>query len=314
MNNKPYFKTDKKVNDLYSAYPFPNFSIKTKKDIYKLQIYRLVYGLTKSYLALYRNKKIKILDVGCGTGELMLGIAKKNMMISALDRNKNSLLEAVKKSKIIGVRNVKFEGFDINRDKLPSSHFDFVYSIGVLHHLPNPESAFRKMVKSVKVGGYVTIGLYNPYGRMHIRIKRKLVRLLAGSSLGKRTEVARRLFYRRNLLPHELTFIADCYAHPLEKYYSFEQMISWFKENNIEYCSCVPPIDITENLRLGLNVIRSLFNNREKDLVSLWEKIPKNQLRENYSVPTNMNSLIVQLVWMLSGKGEFITMIGQRIK
>lgn len=313
MDKKQYFKLDKRVIDLYSTYSFPNFPIKTKKDIYKLQIYRLVYGLTKPYLDLYKDKKIRILDVGCGTGELMLGIAKKNMTIRALDRNRNSLFEAVKKSKIIGVRNIKFQSFDMNKDRLPNNYFNFAYSIGVLHYLSNPESAFRKIVKSVKVGGYVTIGLYNPYGRMHVRIKRKLVHLLAGSDFGKRIEVARRLFYRRDLVPQEVVFVADCYAHPLEKYYSFGEIIAWFKKNHIEYCSCVPPISVVENFHLVVNIISSLFKDRKRDLISLWEKIPKSKSAGGNSVHSRV-SLIIQLVWMFLGKGEFITMIGRKVK
>jgi 2-polyprenyl-3-methyl-5-hydroxy-6-metoxy-1,4-benzoquinol methylase len=312
MYKKKFSKIDKSVVNLYSTYPFPNFPIRKKEDIYKLQIYRLVYGLTKRYLSLFGNKKLKILDVGCGTGELMLGIANKNMTIKALDRNKNSLREAVKKAKMVGVKNIKFQNFDINKDNLPKNYFDFAYSIGVLHHLPNPETAFVKIVKSVKVGGYITIGLYNPYGRMHIRIKRKLVHLLAGSDFKKRVEVARKLFYGRDLLPYEVVFVADCYAHPNEKYYSFEQMISWFKNSNIKYYSCVPPIGFAENIGMVKNIIGSLFKKEKKDLISEWEKVLDKHPVGSDSIFFNVQSVIVQLIWMLLGKGEFITMIGQK--
>jgi SAM-dependent methyltransferase len=38
--------------------------------------------------------------------------------------------------------------------------FDIVYSIGVLHHLPDPEAAFRNLIRYVKPGGEILVYLY----------------------------------------------------------------------------------------------------------------------------------------------------------
>jgi SAM-dependent methyltransferase len=39
--------------------------------------------------------------------------------------------------------------------------FDFAYSIGVLHHLPEPEAAFQRVVALVRPGGSVFIWVYS---------------------------------------------------------------------------------------------------------------------------------------------------------
>jgi SAM-dependent methyltransferase len=38
--------------------------------------------------------------------------------------------------------------------------FDFIYSIGVLHHLPDPEAAFQNLLRYLKPGGEIQIYLY----------------------------------------------------------------------------------------------------------------------------------------------------------
>jgi uncharacterized protein YbaR (Trm112 family)/2-polyprenyl-3-methyl-5-hydroxy-6-metoxy-1,4-benzoquinol methylase len=49
---------------------------------------------------------------------------------------------------------------DIFNNPLCDNQFDKAYSIGVLHHTPDPEGAFQKMVKIVSGGGSVGVSLY----------------------------------------------------------------------------------------------------------------------------------------------------------
>ena len=56
--------------------------------------------------------------------------------------------------------NVLFIQADIFKNPLRDGAFDFAYSIGVLHHTPDPEAAFAKMLGAVKVGGLVGLSLY----------------------------------------------------------------------------------------------------------------------------------------------------------
>ena len=44
--------------------------------------------------------------------------------------------------------------------------FDFAYSIGVLHHLPEPEAAFQRVVALVRPGGSVFIWVYSNRRRL----------------------------------------------------------------------------------------------------------------------------------------------------
>lgn len=56
--------------------------------------------------------------------------------------------------------NVLIVQADIFNNPLRDKAFDKAYSIGVLHHTPDPEGAFQKMVKIVCGGGSVGVSLY----------------------------------------------------------------------------------------------------------------------------------------------------------
>src|SRR6185295_17048420 len=49
---------------------------------------------------------------------------------------------------------------DLHKPPFALESFDFIYSIGVLHHLPDPEPAFRNLLRFLKPGGEIQIYLY----------------------------------------------------------------------------------------------------------------------------------------------------------
>jgi SAM-dependent methyltransferase len=48
----------------------------------------------------------------------------------------------------------------LHRPPFAYESFDFIYSIGVLHHLPDPEKAFQQLLRYLKPGGEIQIYLY----------------------------------------------------------------------------------------------------------------------------------------------------------
>ena len=56
--------------------------------------------------------------------------------------------------------NVHVAQADLHHPPFPLESFDFIYSIGVLHHLPDPEAAFQNLLRYLKPGGEIQIYLY----------------------------------------------------------------------------------------------------------------------------------------------------------
>ncbi len=44
---------------------------------------------------------------------------------------------------------------------LPDNHFDYSYSVGVLHHTGDPLQGFRHLVRVTKPGGVIIVSLYS---------------------------------------------------------------------------------------------------------------------------------------------------------
>ena len=98
----------------------------------------------------------KILDAGCGNGRFAYYAAKYGAEVWAIDLS--PAVEVARRN--TESRNVHVVQADLHNPPFALESFDFIYSIGVLHHLPNPEAAFQNLLRFLKPGGVVQIYLY----------------------------------------------------------------------------------------------------------------------------------------------------------
>ena len=98
----------------------------------------------------------KILDAGCGNGRFAYYAAKYGAEVWAIDLG--PAVEVARRN--TEARNVHVIQADLHDPPFELESFDFIYSIGVLHHLPNPEAAFQNLLRFLKPGGVVQIYLY----------------------------------------------------------------------------------------------------------------------------------------------------------
>jgi len=103
------------------------------------------------------NKESLVLDVGCGMGRWSYFIADRVKFIEAIDPSK-AVLSAIEYTK--QKQNIRVTQAGVDNIPFADGAFDFVFSLGVLHHVPNTEEAIIKSVKKVKPGGYFLIYLY----------------------------------------------------------------------------------------------------------------------------------------------------------
>jgi ubiquinone/menaquinone biosynthesis C-methylase UbiE/uncharacterized protein YbaR (Trm112 family) len=99
-----------------------------------------------------------IIEMGSGAGRFIDIASRRNARL-AIGVDITDAVEASQDN--LGDRdNVFFIQADVFDLPLKQSYFDFAYSIGVLHHTPDPNDAFNEMVKVVKENGKVGVSLY----------------------------------------------------------------------------------------------------------------------------------------------------------
>ncbi len=98
-----------------------------------------------------------ILDVGCGTGRWSKYLLGKAAFIECIDPS-NAVFAAAKLLR--GHSNVRVSKAGAESIPFPDNSFDFVFSLGVLHHTPDTEKAMQSCVKKVRHGGHFMVYLY----------------------------------------------------------------------------------------------------------------------------------------------------------
>ena len=228
----------------------------------------------------------RVLELGCGTGQMALFLAMTGRVVIGTDLSRPSLELGADAARRLGVSGVFFVESDLRAPGVRTGAFDVVLSIGVLHHTPDPGGSFAAMARLARPDGYVVLGLYNAFARLPHRLRRCVTRL-SGFRLipfdpvlrGRRSEPARRTAWLR-----------DQYQHPEEHRHTLREVKHWFRENDIEYLRTYPSA-----LLGGVEPADSgLFTPAEDD----WE----------------LENVLAQLSWMgkLAAEGGVFITVGRR--
>jgi len=102
------------------------------------------------------NDTTKILDIGCGDGEIPIQILKrKNCDITAVDGSEAMLDEFYKKVKNNNIRNIKIMNSLIDDELLVDSKFDIVMSNSLVHHIKDIKSFWKNLIRLTDNNGII---------------------------------------------------------------------------------------------------------------------------------------------------------------
>jgi SAM-dependent methyltransferase len=229
---------------------------------------------------------VRVLDAGCGTGQLAIFLSMTNRRVVGIDFSYASLRKGQSFKKKFGMNDVSFARMDLFRPGLREESFDYVFCNGVLHHTVDAYGGFQVLCRLVKKGGYIVIGLYNTYGRLLLDLRRLVFRF------SKEKFLRLDYFMRQRSVGEEKKRIwfLDQYENPHEEKFSVKDVLSWFGGNNIEYVSSIQRISMAQRA----SAAQGLFEKRDPG--------------------TGFENLLFQLGWIFTTgrEGGFFITIGRK--
>lgn len=112
----------------------------------------------KTGFDLQKLKGRLVLDVGCGARRFMEVVEKYGTEVVGIDMS-FSVDSAFRN---LGFKkNIHVIQADIFSLPLKKDIFDYIFSIGVLHHTPNTKEAFKQLPRLLKEGGEIVIWVYS---------------------------------------------------------------------------------------------------------------------------------------------------------
>jgi SAM-dependent methyltransferase len=121
---------------------------------------------------------IDILVAGCGTGRHPIEVAHKYeaARVLAVDLSLSSLCYAKRKTPAAVANKIEYGQADILKLESIGRSFDLVDASGVLHHLSDVKAGWRILLKLLRPGGFMRVGLYSDLARRGIVAARTFAR------------------------------------------------------------------------------------------------------------------------------------------
>lgn len=125
-----------------------------------------------------RQAALDVLVAGCGTGQHPIRVARqlKGARVLAVDLSLSSLAYAKRKTEEIGLAGaIEYAQADILELGAIERRFDLIESTGVLHHMDDPIAGWQALLRLLRPGGLMAIGLYSEVGRRDVVAARQHV-------------------------------------------------------------------------------------------------------------------------------------------
>lgn len=97
-------------------------------------------------------------DAGCGSGRWAGLVAPRVRRLHCIDASTDAL--AIAQKSLAALDNINFHAASLDAMPLDDNSMDFGYSLGVLHHLPDPAGGLAACVRKLKRGAPMLVYIY----------------------------------------------------------------------------------------------------------------------------------------------------------
>ena len=249
------------VSAFYDRFPFPGDPLQDGPPPgynwrwCHLSVLAAVHGVVPA-----GSERPRILDAGCGTGVStdylchlnpgadVLGI---DISAGALAVAKERLQRSGAAAQVNSLRQEQRSLLDLESE----GPFDYINSVGVLHHLDQPESGLRSLAGCLAPDGLLHLFLYADAGRWEIHRTQQALTLLDVGTGSEGLRLGRELF---EILPegnrlarhHRERWAVDCaadanfadmYLHPQETSYNLERLFRFIATAGLHFAGFSNP-------------------------------------------------------------------------
>ncbi|MFE4105523.1 class I SAM-dependent methyltransferase [Almyronema epifaneia] len=243
-----------RVAQLYNTYPFPPEPILDEPPP--------GYNWRWNWLAAYAfctgqkppTSRIRILDVGCGTGvgtEYLVHLNPEAEVVG-VDLSAAAIEIARERCRRSGADRVEFHNLSLYDIAQIPGQFDLINCVGVLHHLPDPIRGIQAIAPKLSPGGLMHIFVYAALGRWEISLMQQAIALLQGDRRGDYRDgvnVGRQVFaalpennrlvqrerQRWSMENQRDECFADMYVHPQEIDYTIDTLFQLIDASGLDF-------------------------------------------------------------------------------
>ena len=210
----------------------------------------------KTGLPLAELKGLKVLDAGCGGGRYCKVAGQAGAHVVGVDHT-----SAVDKAVALcrHLPDVHFLQADLKKLPLEDESFDFVFSIGVMHHDVDTRAVFDEVAKKVRPGGRYAVWLYRRnqwwQEKLNDLLRRRTTRMgaakldrwcrfgawLGGIPVANRTLNKLANFSAHPVWENRLCDTYDWYAPAYQHHHTTQELLAWFREAGFSDLAVLPP-------------------------------------------------------------------------
>lgn len=225
--------------------------IESKDELAKYQQsqFNLFFHKLKFPPELFRGKKV--IDFGCGTGEMDIVLANWGANVEGFDFNDISIARANGLKEHFGLSSqTAFSIGDIDAYPFQSGAYDISASFGVIAHVPDQENMFRRMADASRKGGFVILGYIEDSGLIQRLLHRAIVLANSDKSDSEVFRIAKACFsehIERSVKYGGRTaesVINDYLVNPHYIGISTQKLLSWASRYSLEYYSGWPNVEL----------------------------------------------------------------------
>jgi SAM-dependent methyltransferase len=221
------------IKAFYEANPFPNYD---EFDSAASLLDKARSGLFARLLDEQIPFGARVIECGCGTGQLTNFLAVANRTVIGVDLCLNSLKLATAFKHQNALDRAHFLQMNLFRPCFSPASFDLVISNGVLHHTADPFRGLQSIARLVKPGGYLLVGLYHRYGRLATDLRRWVFNatndrfmFLDRHAVDPRVSAAKRR-----------SWFMDQYKNPHESKHTVGEVLGWLDRIGFQFVHAIP--------------------------------------------------------------------------